>query len=203
MVTPGFTAFIVDFQIENLGTNPLDTGALQFVLSDETGTQYSFNAIVSQEGQFPLLGGLIEPGTIRQASAGYQIPSNLGSETLRWEVRRIDSPGRVDVVIPFGGSGVDNVTVVLESANISTDGINLILGGAITNAGSRSLVISESDIKLTNGGTVYLVTSTTPGFPWTISSGESMPFALVFQRPDQPTAVFTVLSHSFDLNGLR
>ena len=200
---PGFSLFLVDFELENIGLEPLDTGLLRLVLVDELGNQYSLNAAASQEGRFPIVSGFIDSGDLRQATAGYQIPINLSSDALRWIVSRVDSPGQIEVALPFTSSDPQNAAVVLQQAEVSTDGTSLILTGQITNSGSQPLIISESSVRLQSNGTLFLVLSTSPGFPWTVNSGESLPFVVTFQRPSTSAAVFSILDRSFELTGLR
>ncbi|MCB0035434.1 MAG: DUF4352 domain-containing protein [Anaerolineales bacterium] len=200
---PGFALYFVDYTIENVGTNQLDTGLLRFVLIDELGNQYSLNSAVSQLGNYPLLGGLVNAGESRQVTAGYQIPTNLSSATLRWVVSRVDNPSQVEVVIPFVGNTAGDAVVTLQQANVSEDGTSLILIGQITNAGQQPLVINQTDVSLSDGQADYFVFATSPRFPWTIGPGQPLNFTLTFQRPTSPTAVFQLLGYSFQLSGLR
>ncbi len=200
---PGFSLFLVDFDVENIGQSPLDTGLLRLALIDELSNQYSLNAAASQEGRYPILSGFIDPGTIRQSTAGYQIPSNLTSSRLRWVVTRVDSPGQIEVNLPFSGISNANLAVSLQQADISTDGTSLIVTGQVTNLASQPVIIGESNVRLESNGALYLVFSTSPGFPWAVNAGQSLPFALTFQRPATSTAIFTIMGQSFELSGLR
>lgn len=200
---PGFMVLLIDYEIENVGTIPLDTGLIRFVLLDDLGNQYPLNGAATQEGNYPILSGLLESGTSRQVTAGYQIPTNLQSSRLRWVVSRVDSPGQIDVALPFTSSASQNIDVSLQQATISDDGTSLLLSGQITNLSDQPLAIGENDLGLEGGGSIYLVFSTNPGFPWTVAPGQTQPFAVTFQRPATPTAVFTLRNRSFELSGLR
>lgn len=200
---PGFMVFLIDFEVTNVGATPLDTGLIRFVLLDDLGNQYPLNAAATQEGNYPILSGLLESGTTRQVTAGYQIPTNLQSSRLRWVVSRVDSPGQIDVALPFTGSASQNIDVSLQQATVSSDGTSLLLSGQITNLSDQPVSIAENDLGLEGGGSIYLVFSTNPGFPWTVAPGQTLPFAVTFQRPATPTAVFTLKSRSFELSGLR
>lgn len=201
---PGFSLYFVDFTLENLSTAPLDTGLLRFVLVDDLGNQYSLNNQVSQLGNNALLTGLVNAGAQVQATAGYQIPLTLTSENLKWRVSRADKPGQIEVVIPFGsGATAQNAQITLQQASVSPDGTSLTLVGQILNNGADVLVITENDVSLMGGNTLYLIFSTSPGFPWQVSPGQNGSFVVTFQRPTTETAVFQVLNQSFELTGLR
>jgi hypothetical protein len=80
----------------------------------------------------------------------------------------------------------------------------LILGGEVTNLGTQPVVITESDIRLSTGdGATFLLLSTNPPLPWTVSPGQTTQFFLTYQRPPEATARFSVLNQSFELTGLR
>ena len=145
---PGFSLFLVNFQIENIGPRTLDTGLLRLVLADEDGNQYSLNPTASQAGTNPILSGFLETGVSRGATAGYQIPANLSSPQLMWSVSRTDSPGRVEVMIPFVGERNDAAQVSVDQAEVSLDGTTLLLAGSIQNNGEFPLVVNESDLSL-------------------------------------------------------
>ncbi|MDA0245020.1 MAG: DUF4352 domain-containing protein [Chloroflexi bacterium] len=200
---PGFALYLVDFAIENLGTTPLDTGLLRFVLIDDSGNQYSLNALASQLGSYPLLTGIINAGESKTVTAGYQIPAGLSSTTLRWVVSRVDSPSQMEVQIPFTGNRAQNVLVTLQQADVSADGTSLNIVGQVTNLGQQPVIITEADLSLKGDNTVYLLTTTNPGFPWSIPAGQVTNFVLSYQRPQAASAVFQLLNQSFQLTGLR
>ena len=203
---PGFAFYLVDFQIQNVGLTAVDANRLQFVLSDELGNQYARNPVASQLGNYPPLTGFLNAGQSATATAGYQIPAGLVSSALRWTVERTDVGAQVQVVIPFnaGSRGGQGAVITLESAAIAPDLTSLVLRGQITNLDSQPLVIAEGDISLrTADGSSYLLLSTNPAFPWAAPPGQSLPFAVTFQRPNAPTAVFTVLNQPFELSNLR
>lgn len=200
---PGFALYLVDYTIENAGSNQLDTGLLRFILIDELGNQYSLNSLAGQAGNNPQLGGFVNVGESRQVTAGYQIPSTLSSSNLRWAVSRVDNPSQIEVVIPFTGDTVGNAIVSLQQANVSDDGTSLVITGQVNNAGQQPLIINEADISLSDGQSSYFVFSTSPSFPWTVGPGQQVSFVLTFQRPASPAATFALLNYSFELSGLR
>jgi hypothetical protein len=203
---PGFVYFVLDTQLQNVGVAPIDLSRLHMVLSDEFGNQYAFSPQASGRGAFPPVGGVLAPGETRQLSVGYQIPRGLASPTLTWIVRREAGSQQVEVTIPFAGGpdeAVRSAQVTLQSAEISEDGTSIRLVGQISNLGAQPLVISQENVSLTSNGTVHLILSTNPAFPWTVPAGQTVPYTLSFQRPAGSEALFTVLNQPFQLTGLR
>ena len=201
----GFNFYLVDFQVENQGGTLLETGDLRIFLLDAYGNQYALNSLASQVGNNPPLPFQLNPGQAAQASTGFQIPNGLSSAQLTWVVEQPATGARLQVNIPFGEGPADNeVAVGLQQAEVSPDGASILLFGTVTNTGSGQLVIEETDVRL-NGdtGTVFLLFSTNPGFPWVIDPGQTLNYSVAFQRPESTSAVFSVLAWQFQLSGLR
>lgn len=205
-IPPGFALFVVDYQIQNVGLTALDSGNLQLGLVDSLGNQYVLNPLATQLGNFPALSGFLNANQVAQASAGYQIPLGLQSDTLSWVVTNTRSGAQVYVTLPFtgGASAAAGSSVTLARVDISTDLLSLNLGGQVTNLGTQPIVITESDVALqTQDGSIYLLLSTNPPFPWTVPPGQTLQFFLTYQRPPTDTAVFRVLNQGFQLTNLR
>jgi hypothetical protein len=201
----GFAYYLVEYQLQNNGATALDTALLRLALADDLGNQYALNTAASQQGNNPMLTGSVNPGETVQATAGYQIPATLNSAVLRWMVSRTDSNAQIQVNIPFRqpDTGGQQAAATLTQAEVSVDGTSLLLTGQITNLSEQPLVVEETDVTLQSGGTVYLIFSVNPGFPWVIGPGQNTPFSVTFQRPAEASAVFRVLSNEFQLDGLR
>ena len=174
-------------------------------LVDDLGNVYALNPTASQTANNPPLAGTINPGQTIVASAGYQIPAGITSSALRWQVTDVETGGQVQVNIPFeeGGASGQQAVVQLQEVRISPEGSNLIIVGQVTNLGQQPLVIEVSDVTLSSNGTVYLMQSTNPAFPWVVGAGQTLLFEVTFQRPFSQTATFEVLNYSFELTGLR
>ncbi|MCI0399646.1 MAG: DUF4352 domain-containing protein, partial [Chloroflexi bacterium] len=204
-VPAGFAFFLVDYQIQNVGVAPFDSSLLRMVLADDLGNLYALNPAASQLGNYRPLSGPLNPGETILATAGYQIPAGLASPVLGWQVSRTDSGSQIQVNIPFreeGGAG-QQAAVQVGQAQVSLDGTSLLLTGQVSNLGQQPLVIRETDVILTGNGTIYLMFSTSPGFPWIVAPGQAIPFSLTFQRPVGETAIFQVLNQPFQVSGLR
>ena len=205
-IPPGFALFVVDFQIQNVGLTAIDSGNLQLGLVDNLGNQYVLSPLATQLGNFPPLSGFLNANQITQASAGYQIPLGLSSNTLSWVVTNSRSGAQVYVTLPFtgGASAAAGSAISLVRVDVSTDLASLILGGQVTNLSTQPIVITESDVALqTQDGAIYLLLSTNPPFPWTVPPGQTLQFFLTYQLPPTDTAVFRVLNQGFQLTGLR
>ena len=205
-IPPGFALFLVDFQIQNVGLTALDSGNLQLGLVDNIGNQYVLSPVATQLGNLPPLAGFLNANQASQASAGYQIPLGLESDTLSWVVTNRSSGAQVYVSLPFtgGSAAAAGASISLVRVEVSTDLTSLILGGQITNLSTQPIVITESDVSLRTGdGSIYLLLSTNPPFPWTVPPGQTLQYFLTYQRPPADTAVFSVLNQGFQLTNLR
>lgn len=204
-IPPGFAFYLIDYQVQNIGSTPINTSGLQLVLADELGNLYALNPTAAQLGSYRLLTGQIAPGQTVAATAGYQIPSSLSSVNLRWTVSLDDPTNFIQVNIPFkdeNDSG-QNAVVQVAQAQVSLDGTSVILNGQITNLGDQPLVVNSNNIDLSGDGSIYLMLSTNPAFPWVVAPGETVQFIVTFQRPSGSTAIFRVLNQPFELTGLR
>jgi len=204
-VPDGFMFYTVDYQVQNVGAARVDAGQLNMVLIDDLGNQYAINPIASQLGNYPMLSGTLEPGQTSIATAGYQIPLGLNSRFLRWEVSRLDTGSQIQVNIPFAEQQAiaEQASTQIQEANISEDGSSLVIVGQITNFGDKELIVDVGDLSLTSQGTVFLMLSVNPAFPWRVGAGQTIQFLVTFQRPLADTAIFTVLNQSFQLTGMR
>ncbi len=204
-IPPGFAFYLIDYQVQNIGSAPINTSGLQLVLADELGNLYALNPTATQLGSYRLLTGQIAPGQTIAATAGYQIPSSLESVNLRWTVS-LDDPGNfIQVNIPFkdADDSGQNAVIQVEQARVSLDGTSVVLNGQITNLGEQPLVVNSNNIMLSGDGSSYLMLSTNPAFPWVVPPGETIQFLVTFQRPSGSTAVFRILNQPFELTGLR
>ncbi len=203
---PGFAFYMVDYEIRNVGLTAFDTAKLDLTLTDDLSNRYAINPVASQVGNYPPLIGFLNANQSVVATAGYQIPVNLNSSSLKWVVTRTDTGAQVNVLLPYAGrdTAVQSVSTTLIRADVSPDITNLILSGAVTNNGTQPVTVAASDVGLTTeDGSSWLIQSTNPSFPWTVAPGQSVTFFLTYQLPPAQTAVFRVLNQEFLLTGLR
>jgi hypothetical protein len=201
----GFAFFLVDFQVQNVGDSVVDPSILSMSIADDMGNVYAPSPSAASLGNYPPLTGQVGPGQSLQATAGYQLPIGLASPFLRWRVALSATGSQMEVNIPFrtGESGQSLASIILDQAEVSLDGTSVLLTGQIVNLSDQPVIVDVTDITLQSNGTVYLMLSTNPAFPWVINPGLTLPYEVTFQRPAGASATFTVLSQAFQLNGLR
>lgn len=202
----GFAIFQIDYQVQNVGPEPVGTNTLSMVLADDLGNLYALNPIASQLGNNPPLSGSVGAGQTVVATAGYQLPAGLSSSALRWQVSIVGTGSQIQVNLPFQNSteSQQQVDVQVQEATVSEDGGSLLVVGQITNVSQETVVVDVNDVSLTGAtGTVFLKLSTNPAFPWTVPAGQTLLFGVTFQRPLGSEATFTVLDRSFQLSGIR
>ncbi|MFO7682560.1 MAG: DUF4352 domain-containing protein [Chloroflexota bacterium] len=203
----GFAFYRVDYQIENVGSAAVNTNNLKLALADDIGNQYALSPIASQSGNYPVLSGPLNVGQAVAATAGYQIPAGLQSQTVQWVISDAETGAQIQVIIDFGGGAAgaaQQTSITLLGAVISEDQSALLMDGQITNLGTQPLVVNQENLSLrTNDGASFLLLATNPPFPWTIPPGQTLQFFVRYQNPQAETAVFTVLNQSFQLNFVR
>ncbi len=205
-IPPGFAFYLVDYQIQNVGLTAFDASLLDMTLIDDLGNQYALNPAAGQQGNFPPLTGFLNANQTAQATAGYQIPLNLNSNSLSWTATRQDTGAQVTVSLPYSGNdaAAQNANISLVRADVSPDQTSLILSGLITNQGTQAVVATAADVSLTTqDGSEWTLQSTNPAFPWTVEPGQTVEFFLTYQLPPESTAVFRALNQEFLLEGLR
>jgi hypothetical protein len=204
---PGFSFFVVDFQILNAGTTAVDVSQFQLTLIDEVGNQYALNPVAGRLGEnAPLTGGFLNAGEALPLSVGYQVPDGLVSSSVTMTVVRRDTGDQVLVNIPYsGGNAAQATTITLQSVTVSEDLTSMTLTGQVINNGDQTVVITQENVTLrTPDGASYLLLATNPPFPWTVSPGQTLQYGVTFQKPqNQDTAVFTILNQPFQLTNLR
>ncbi len=199
----GFANYLVDYQVQSMGLTAVDSSSINYLLIDDFGNKYAYNATVSQFGNNPPLIGFINAGDSTMATAGFQIPIGLSSRQLRFVLTY--GAAQALITIPFQNSAAaDSAAVRLTAAAVSPDLTTLTLTGEVSNAGDQAVLINESDISLTtNDGTNYWLLSTNPPFPWTIGPGQTIPYSVSFQLPAAEPATFNILNQPFELTGLH
>jgi len=204
-IPAGFAFFLVDYQVQNVGTASVGFNSLNMVLTDEFGNQYALNPTAGQVGNNRPLSGSLAVGQSMIATAGYQIPAGLTSPMLRWQVSMTNTGSQIQVSIPFHNqlASDQQVEIQLQRASVSPDGSGLLVVGLITNLSNQLLIVDVPNISLDSAGTIHQMLSTNPGFPWNVPPGQSILFSVTFQRPIGEQAVLTVLNQPYRLTGLR
>lgn len=73
----GFAFYLIEYQVQNIGTIAFDTTLLTTALFDSFGNQYATNGVASTLGNYPALFGSMNPSQLAQTTVGYQIPLEL------------------------------------------------------------------------------------------------------------------------------
>lgn len=203
----GFAYYLVNFDVENLGDEPLDTSEFQMVLMDAEGKRYNLSLPASQQGLGPLP-PLLQPGELAMATSGFLVPDALPGP-VTWEFRAAaDSEEAAQVelavqaVVPTP-TPQPQAQVLVTAAGISPDGAGVMVRGLINNTGEAPVTVNESDVSLTVDGAPLGLREAAAPLPWTIAPGGTLQFALTFERPAADTAMLNVLGYRFQLARLR
>ncbi|MGB1249347.1 MAG: hypothetical protein ACPG8W_01840 [Candidatus Promineifilaceae bacterium] len=202
-----FAYYLVDYQIQNVGNAPLDTAQVKMTLVDSLGVTYPMNLEANKVGNHPPLSPQLAGGDSAQATAGYQIPAAIDSNSLGWVVERIDTGEMVEirVVAPEGEEGTTfTLQITANSPQLSPDAAQLFLTGSVTNIGNETAIINASDVSFNSEGADFLILSTKPAFPWVIQPGQAMEYELAVQRPiNSDASIFTILDQSFQVTNYQ
>lgn len=202
----GLAYYLVDYQVQNIGTAPIDTSQIRMTLVDGIGNGYVLDVEASQAGNHRPLPAQLNIGESTQATAGYQIPSGLDYNSLGWLVERIDTGETVEIRVaaPEGDTEEFSVQINANAPQLSPDAAQLFLTGSIANIGGDTAIIDASNVSFESEGANYFVLSTKPAFPWVIQPGEVLEYELAVQRPiNSDTSVFTILNQSFQVTNYR
>jgi hypothetical protein len=205
---PGDMVFLVEYTVENLGTDAIDSDGFVQFLQDSAGNQYSVSPQASRLGDYGVLTGPVAPGQTVQATAGYIVPEALPGPAVVWTF----SPGsaadpQAHVSIPHrpavGPEATGEFLMVVTDAFLSSDGTTLVIEGEIRNAGNGPVTIELADISLTSSAGLSVLRAAAPPLPWTVAAGQTQIVELQYSKPDAAAALLTVGGYSFEIEGLR
>lgn len=203
--TGGFAYYLVDYQIQNNGTVPLDTSLLQMQLIDGVGNISVLSLDASTLGNYQPLSPSLGVGQLVQATAGYQIPNGVNRATLAWVVTRLDTQESVEIrtSAPVVTGGVDPIQFVTLNdvvAGLVADGTSLLIQGTLFNGSEQVVTVNATDVAFNAGSSAFFIQSTSPQFPWTIPPNEVFSFGLTVQKPiNEPTAIFSIFDKGFEI----
>ncbi len=208
-VEAGMMVYMVEYAIENVGTDPVRTDWVSTQLQDGAGNRYLMSPAASALGTFgPLLGGELKPGTIVRASAGYIVPVKLAGPALIWTFwPHTGSSSRANVIIPHETTGrpisPDQYSVAITDVFLNLRGDVLHIQGEIRNTGENPLTVGLSDITLTSSAGLSDLLLAAPPLPWTVQPGQTQVIELQYSTPAASAALLTILGYSFEIQGLR
>ena len=205
---PQTMLFLVEFSVENVGTDPLDTRALVMQLQDGAGNWYLVSPSASAAGENGPLTGRIAPGTTAHGTAGYVVPERLAGPTLIWTFT--PKPGvelQASVGIPYGmetqPSSADQIEAAITDAFLTTDGATLIIEGEMRNTGDEPFTVVLNNISLTSSAGMSDLRMAAPPLPWEIAPGQTQVIELQYAKPDASAALLTLVGYTFEIQGLK
>jgi hypothetical protein len=205
---------LVDFMIENVGAQVLQTENFQTFVSDAAGERYPLTLPAFQFARYGLPTEPLAPGERVVGSAGYLVPDSIQGQA-NWVFNPL--PGSdywVTVPLPYDlptptatpellAAGFARVTV--ESGDVFVDRNDnlLIIGLEIQNVSEGTVVVEEQDVSLSSSsnGQVGPV-SAGPLLPWTVEPGERRIFELHFELPSSGSALLNVLGYTFSIDNI-
>ncbi len=210
-LTAGHAYYVVDFSVEALGPNTLDAGMFQMDLIDGQGRRYALSVPASLAGAYGPAGGQLEPGQVLTATAGYLVPDTISGPTVEWAFSprpgsrapariQLALAGAVPMPTPDPSS---SVAIQVNTVAYGPGMTEIVINGGIGNPTDHVVTVNREDVLLQSGTASVSLIEANPGFPWSISPGESRAFALRFARPSPGTAVLQILHWSFELGGLQ
>ena len=206
---PQTMVYLVEYVIENVGTEPWRSDWVAVQLQDGAGNRYLVSPFASAAGENgPLLGGEVAPGAVVMASAGYIVPEQLAGPALVWTFSpQTDARSQANVVIPYEADtypvSPDQFRVAVTDVFLNLRGDFLHIEGEIRNASDRPLTVGLSDITLTSSAGMAELRLAAPPLPWTIAPGQTQVIELQYATPDASAALLAVLGYSFEIQGLR
>jgi hypothetical protein len=122
------------------------------------------------------------------SGAGFMFKGELTEE----QISTINTPDSNEVQAEIG---------LLETST-SSDGTSIKIGLSIQNYGASPIVLSASDVSLTQqDGTPLDLGSSTPRLPEEIKPGETKTIEFIFSRPSSLTATLKILTVEYEVEG--
>jgi hypothetical protein len=208
---------LIDFRVENIGDQVLDTDHFQTFVSDAAGERYPLTLLAVQFTNYGRPTDPLAPGETVIGSVGYLVP-RLGGEAgnqVRWAFNPLPgSDNWVTVPVPYDlphptptpeppKIGFARVTIDSSDVFIDRNDNLLIVGLEIENISEGSVEVTEEDVSLSSftGGESVLM-SAGPLLPWTIEPNERRRFELQFDLPSGNDALLNVLGYTFSIDNI-
>lgn len=199
------TTFIVEYEVVNESTAPVDPALFDIVLEDASGRRYVLDLEATSRGQYGAPVGTIVPGNSVRRSAGYIIPKDVATP-LTWIFRAdTQSPNIARQILPFELPAAQPAIpdVMLKDVFLDTQRDVLVASGTIFNDGESNLQVTSQDITLSAGTGQGVLQAASPFLPWTITPGGSQEFEIQLSVPGgTDTVLLDVLRFAFEIEGL-
>lgn len=201
----GLRYFVVEYEVTNNGTEPVDPNLFDMVLEDGLGQPYAINIAASSAGEAGPLLTLIPAGANARGSAGYQVPREL-MPPLTWRFRpdpTSSETARFSLPYQPPAPAPAQPQVSLTSAFVDARRDLIVINGMVQNVGEAPLQVRFEEVRLTSSAGQAVLQVAVPALPWTISGGEQFLFELQFSRPVGVSSVLLeVLGFTFQIEGL-
>jgi hypothetical protein len=209
---------LIDFAIDNLGTEVLQTANFQTFANDATGERYPLTILAGQFAKYGLPSGSLAPGETNIGSAGYLLPRSAGGTQgqVQWVFNPL--PGSdywLVVPVPYSlpaptatpepppSVGFARVSVNSDDVFVNRADAVLDISLEIENISEGLVQVTQDDISLSSWTDNDLsLRAPAPPLPWTIEPGERRLFQLQFDLPTADSALLTVLGYTFAINNL-
>jgi hypothetical protein len=196
---------VVEYQVNNQSTLPVDPDIFNLTLQDGTGLLYQPNAEATAQGQAGALDVLIPPGSTVQGSAGYFVPQDM-QPPLTW-IFRADpaSSESARFVLPYElpPPSPPQPNVEITTAFVDNRQNLIVVNGVIRNLGESRLTIEQNNVQLSSSAGSSSLQTTNPPWPWVVEGGSEQNFELQFSRPPNVQSVLLdILGFTFELQGL-
>jgi hypothetical protein len=197
--------FVVEYQVHNQSTLPVDPNMFDLTLQDGGGRSYLPNAEATAQGQAGALNVLIPPGATVKGSIGYFVPQDM-QPPLTW-VFRADpaSSESARFVLPYElpPPAPPQPNVEITGAFVDNRQNLIVVNGVVRNLGESPLTIESDSVQLSSSAGSSALQTTNPPWPWTVEGGGAQNFELQFNRPPNVQAVLLdILGFTFELEGL-
>jgi hypothetical protein len=209
---------LIDFAIDNVGTEVLETAHFQTFVNDATGERYPLTILAGQFAKYGLPTGSLAPGETNIGSAGYLMPRSAGGPEgqVQWVFNPL--PGSDDwltVPVPYSlpaPTPTPEPPPPVGFARVSVDSDDVFVNWAddvldisleIHNVSEGPVEVTKDDISLSSWTDNDLsLQAPAPPLPWTIEPGERRLFQLQFDLPSADSALLTVLGYTFAIDNL-
>jgi hypothetical protein len=203
----GSAFYLVDFTVENLGSEPMNAADFQILLYDYARQKYPLSETASKLGPNPPPTGQLLPGLSATYTSGFEVPSNITGPILAWSFKpNASTLVAANVAVPLVGPTPTpdpraQVVIQITQAYFTPDSSQLVIVGGIGNPTNTLVPVGPPDISLsTPEGVLATLISADPPLPWRIAPNSNINFTLHFSRLPSSSAFLRILQNSFELS---
>jgi hypothetical protein len=203
----GLAYYLVDFVVENTGEGPVETSLVVSELIDANGSHYAPVIPVSAVTTYPPLAGRLNPNDVVNASAAFLVPVTFSDVGALWRFGSgpgADQSVQINLSPTVGTVSGPAVNVTVKSAELQTDGAELLVTGSVVNLGADAISVTENDLQLLSGtGETATFLRSDPPLPWRLDPSAFQSYEITFTRPTTTSVIFKLLGWEFELTGIE